>query len=91
MVLVKDKELKPISKREFTRRFWSMVDKEIKEQQLTYFWLSEVTGIKRTTLTSAKLENREIFFSTAILILRALNIPTYKFTMKLAKRVKVGE
>lgn len=87
--MVISKELKPISKREFTRRFWSIVDAEMRKQKRTYCWLSETTGIKRTTLISAKTENREIFFSTAILILRALDIPTYKFTIKLAKRVRI--
>lgn len=82
---------KEISKQSFSALFWKSVDKEIVRQKRSYSWLCRATGIKRTTLLTARAEKRELLFSTAVLVLKALDIPTWWFTVRLYRELKEAQ
>lgn len=76
------------NKNAFADLFWELVNEEVKNQKVTLQSLCAHVGVKRTTFLSARSDKRELFFSTSVLILRALDIPLWKFTVQLAKKVE---
>lgn len=71
-----------IDKDKFTKRFWLIIEEERKKQGISMSKLAKLTGVKRTTLVMRKKANSDLHFSEALTLIKTLDIPTFKFTVK---------
>lgn len=77
-----------MTKSNFSQKFWTAVKRAMREQQVTVQEVASYAGIKRSTFLGARLKNQPLSFVNSILVLRALNIPTFVFTVQMIKHVE---